>query len=226
MLLNSLKLISMNIKVRIVKDSKWLNRMIVLLIVIVAVSLSYELKNIINDPSVLLPIFVGGVLTAVVIKLLVDRKISVSDGYVEFNGESIFIHSGSSIYVANWNSMKKDDLIYNGDAMNLYCCSVGNKSTLKIVGDTEMSFQLHFPSRAYYVGIISFIDKLKLVEAHQALLVKHPDMYKYMTALDKLPGVTGGLIPLLVESHPEPEKNLRLLPNYSFSPSVKKVPFQ
>lgn len=214
----------MNIKIRIVKDSKWLTAIVVLFLAAVVVLLSHEMGRMLHDSSALLPVFAGSVLVVVISKLLLDHKISLTDGYAEFNGQSIYIHSGSGIYVGNWDVMKKSDLVYKGDAINLFGCTIGNKSTLKIEGNSEMSFQLHFPSKAQYVSIISYINRLQLIEEQDALLIQHADMHKFMFQLD------GEMVPTNnrpAESQPAKSQPIvvDMLPVYCFAPSVQKIAF-
>jgi hypothetical protein len=177
----------MNIKVRIVKRSKKLNRIVVFCLAGSFLLLFHEIKGISGSPTVILTLFFTVFIIVLMSRLLILDKLSLPAGYVEFSEQSIFVHDGTDIYVGNWDLIGMDNIVYKGDAINLFCCSVGNRSTLKIkgIGEKELIFQLHFPSRAHYVSILSFINRLKLIKEYEALLIKYPDMRKYLYLLDK-----------------------------------------
>lgn len=164
-------------KVRIVKCYDWLNIVVIICSVSVMTLLSYELRKIIFYPPVL-PLFLFCmVLFAGIIILLLWFKIFISCGYAEFNELGVFIHCPPVFYEVKWKDVKLEDVKYNGDSINFYCFSIGAEGFIKIRGEVERKFLLHFASRAHYKVIESFIFINSHKEEYLSLYERCPYLY-------------------------------------------------
>ncbi len=159
-------MLCMRVKVPIVKQSAAINFCFMLmacalfavgvyLFYNVFVSFSFSKKT-----SVLLvQLFIVELLFGILLHFIITKKIVVKSGYILFDCNRISVKNGNDVEDICWDNFTEEMLIYNGESANFGILRIGKTSFLKL--SENNCIPVHIPTRAFYVSIVSYLEKLK-----------------------------------------------------------------
>ena len=93
--------------------------------------------------------------------LIATSRLGLKKGYIHFTDHNISLNQNGLIKNFTWWQFQNKNLFFNGEAVGFSCFLVGAVSFICLEEGKLIS--IHIPTKAYYVSIVSYNNKLKFL---------------------------------------------------------------